>query len=222
MARETLQLTDRLHEYMLHISLREPDVLRRLGAETAAHPHGAMQLAPEQAQLLALLVRIIGARRTIEVGVFTGYSSLAVALALPDSGRIIACDVSEEYTTVARRYWAEAGVAHKIDLRIGPAAATLDGLLREGEGAAFDFAFVDADKAGYIEYYERLLKLVRPGGLIAADNIFRRGEVVDTAATDPETEAIRRFNEHVRTDPRVHPSTIPIGDGMTIALVRGE
>ncbi len=222
MSRETLPLTGRLHEYMLHISLREPDVLRRLRAETASHPEASMQLAPEQAQLLALLARLVGAVRTIEVGVFTGYSSLAVALALPESGRIVACDVSEEYTAIARRYWADAGVAHKIDLRIGPAAATLDGLLRDGRRGDFDFAFVDADKAGYIGYYERLLQLVRPGGLIAADNVFRRGEVIDETETNPETEAIRRFNEHVRTDPRVHPSTIPIGDGMTIALVRGD
>jgi predicted O-methyltransferase YrrM len=218
MSRDPVLLTPQLRDYVLRVSLREPDVLRRLREETAGHPLARMQLAPEEAQFLALLVRAIGARRALEIGVFTGYSSLAVALALPAEGRIVACDVNEEFTAIARRHWQQAGVADKIDLRIAPARDTLDGLLHNGAAGTFDLAFIDADKTGYIEYYERALRLVRTGGLIAADNVLRGGKVADLSVTEAETEAIRAFNEHVLRDSRVAISLLPIGDGMTVAL----
>jgi predicted O-methyltransferase YrrM len=217
MSRDTLAITPELHDYILRVSLRDTDVLRRLREETASHPLARMQLAPEQAQLLTLLVRAIGARRTLEIGVFTGYSALAVALALPDEGRIVACDVSEEFTSIARRFWREAGVAHKIDLRIAPALQTLDALLAAGEAGQFDFVFIDADKTGYVDYYERALQLVRRGGLIAADNVLRAGRVLD-AAPDPDTAAIHAFNERLHADDRVSISLVPIGDGMMLAV----
>jgi predicted O-methyltransferase YrrM len=218
MARDTLPLTPELNDYIRDVSLREADVLRRLRDETAAHPMARMQLAPEQGQFLTLLVRALGARRTLEVGVFPGYSSLAIALALPDEGRIVACDVSEDFTAMARRYWHEAGVAHKIDLRIAPAVETLDALIAAGEAGRFDFAFIDANKTGYVDYYERALTLVRPGGLIAADNVLRGGKVIDPAVTEADTEAIRVFNRHLLADDRVWISLVSIGDGMTLAL----
>jgi predicted O-methyltransferase YrrM len=218
MARDTLPLTPELNDYIRDVSLREADVLRRLRDETAAHPMARMQLAPEQGQFLTLLVRALGARRTLEVGVFTGYSSLAIALALPDEGRIVACDVSEDFTAMARRYWHEAGVAHKIDLRVAPAVETLDALIAAGEAGRFDFAFIDANKTGYVDYYERALTLVRPGGLIAADNVLRGGKVIDPAVTEADTEAIRVFNRHLLADDRVWISLVSIGDGMTLAL----
>jgi predicted O-methyltransferase YrrM len=220
MARRTITLTEAVYDYVLDVSLREPEVMRRLREETATHPRAEMQVAPEQAQFLTFLVKLMGASRTLEVGVFTGYSSLAVALALPDSGRIVGCDVSEEFTSVARRYWREAGVERKIDLRLGPAQDTLDALLAAGERESFDFAFIDADKTGYIDYYERAMQLVRPGGVIAADNVLRRGAVADPSDHDRDTEAIRRFNAHVRDDRRILPTLVPIGDGMTLALRR--
>jgi predicted O-methyltransferase YrrM len=218
MSRDTLPLTPELHDYIRDVSVREADVLRRLRDETAAHPMARMQLAQEQAQFLALLVRLLGARRTLEVGVFTGYSSLAVALALPDDGRMVACDVSEEFTAMARRYWQEAGVADKIDLRIAPAVETLDALIAAGEAGRFDFAFIDANKTGYVDYYERALTLVRPGGLIAADNVLRGGRVIDPAVVEADTEAIRVFNRHLLADDRVWISLVSMGDGMTLAL----
>jgi predicted O-methyltransferase YrrM len=212
----TLPLTPRLYDYLLQVSLREPDVLRRLREETAAHPRANMQIAPEQGQFMAWLVRALGARRALEVGVFTGYSALAVALALPDEGHLTACDVSEEFTATARRYWDEAGVSQKITLRLAPAVETLDALLAEGSADQYDFAFIDADKDGYITYFERALALVRPGGLIAVDNVLRRGLVADPAARDAETLAIRAFNEHVRHDTRVELTLLPIADGLTL------
>jgi predicted O-methyltransferase YrrM len=218
MSRDTLPLTPELNDYIRAVSLREADVQRRLREETAGHPLARMQLAPEQGQLLALLVRALGARRTIEVGVFTGYSTLAVALALPADGRIVACDVSEDYTAMARRYWQEAGVASKVDLRIAPAVETLDALIAAGEAGRFDFAFIDADKAGYIDYYERALTLLRPGGLIAADNVLRGGKVIDPSVTEADTAGIRAFNRHVHADARVDISLVSIGDGMMLAL----
>jgi len=202
---------------MLRVSLREPDLLRRLREETAAHPSASMQIAPEQGQFMAMLVKLLGAAQALEVGVFTGYSSLAVALALPADGRLTACDVSEEFTAVARRYWEAAGVAHKIELRLAPAVETLDALLAAGRAGTFDFAFIDADKQAYRAYYERTLVLVRPGGLIAVDNVFRRGRVADPDVNDPDTVAMRDFNRHVHGDPRVEMSLVPIGDGLTLA-----
>ena len=220
MTNRSISLTDSLYEYLLSVSLREPDMLRRLRQETAALPDARMQIAPEQGQFMALLVRLMGARRCLEVGVFTGYSSLVVALALPDDGRIVACDVSEEWTGVARRYWAEAGVAYKIDLRLAPALETLTGLLSAGEAGSFDFAFLDADQENYLRYYELALELVRPGGLIVADNTLWSGRVADQGNTEAATTALRRFNEHLHGDQRVDLSLVSIGDGLTLARKR--
>lgn len=220
MSNRTFTLADSLYEYVLSVSLRESDVLRRLRQETATLPMAGMQIAPEQGQFMALLVRLLGARRTIEVGVFTGYSALAVAAALPDDGRIVACDVSAEWTATARRYWREAGVDHKIDLRLAPALDTLDRLLEEGAAGSFDFAFIDADKTGYREYYERCLTLLRRGGLIAVDNVLWDGRVADPDARDADTEAIRAFNRALSGDERIDLALVPIGDGLTLARKR--
>jgi predicted O-methyltransferase YrrM len=177
-----------------------------------------MQVSPEQGQFMALLARLMGARRCVEVGVFTGYSSLAVALALPPDGRIVACDVSEEWTSVARRYWAEAGVAHKIELRLAPALETLDSLHAAGGAGSFDLAFIDADKVNYLSYYERVLGLLRPGGLVVVDNTLWSGRVADSEVADADTIALRHFNEHLHFDERVDLSLLPVGDGLTLAL----
>lgn len=217
MANRTLDLTDRLYDYLLRVSVREPPVLAELRTETAKLPAAGMQIGPEQGQFMALLVELIGARRTLEVGTFTGYSALAVALALPPEGRVIACDVSEEYTRVARRYWAKAGVEHKIELRLGPALQTLGALLAGGGAGSFDFAFIDADKNNYDGYYEQALLLVRPGGLIAIDNVLWGGAVVDPEKRDEDTVAIRALNEKLKGDDRVSLSLVPIGDGLTLA-----
>ena len=211
-------ITSDLAAYIRNVSLREPDVVRRLREETAGHPEANMQVSPEQGQFLGLLAHLMGARRTLEVGVFTGLSSLHVALALPPEGRLIACDVSEEYTSIARRYWREAGVADKIDLRIGPAVETLDELLSDGAEGSFDFAFVDADKENYIGYYEYAIKLLRPGGLVIADNVLWYGKVIDPDITDKDTVAIRAFNQYLKNDTRITLSVIPIGDGFTLAV----
>lgn len=220
MSRRTIPLTDSLYDYLLSVSLREPELLRRLREETAADPSARMQVSPEQAQLMALLVRLAGARRCLEIGVYTGYSSLAVALALPEDGRVVACDVSERWTAVARRYWAEAGVAQKVDLRLATAMETLDGLLAAGEAGRFDFAFLDADKESYVGYYERALELLRPGGLLLADNTLWSGRVADPENAEATTVALRHFNEHVHCDERVDLSLVPIGDGLTLARKR--
>ena len=220
MARTPIGLDDRLYEYLLQVSLREADVLRRLREETTALPEAQMQIAPEQGQFMALLVEQIGARRTIEVGVFTGYSSLSVALALPADGRIVACDVNEAWTAIARRYWDEAGVAHKIELRLAPAIETLDSLIAGGEAGAYDFAFIDAEKTEYADYYERVLELLRPGGLAAIDNVLWNGRVVDPERNDDDTNAIRAFNEALKGDERVTLSMVPIADGLTLARKR--
>lgn len=220
MSNKTLDLTNQLYDYLIAKSLREPDILVQLRAETAQHPMAQMQIAPEQGQLMALLVQLLGAKKTLEVGVFTGYSALVVALALPADGQVIACDVSEEYTAIARRYWEAAGVADKIDLRIGPAIATLDQLLAEGQANTFDFAFIDADKSSYAHYYERSLQLVRPGGLIAIDNVLWSGRVADPQVQDNRTESIRAFNTKLHEDDRITLSLVPIADGLTLALKR--
>jgi len=220
MSRRTIPLTDSLYDYLLSVSLREPELLRRLREETAAFPSAGMQVSPEQGQLMALLARVAGARRCLEVGVYTGYSSLAVALAIPGDGRIIACDVSERWTAIARRYWAEAGVAHKVDLRLAKAMETLDALLAAGEAGHFDFAFLDADKENYVGYYERAIALLRPGGLLLADNTLWSGRVADPENAEADTVALRHFNEHVHGDERVDLSLVPIGDGLTLARKR--
>jgi caffeoyl-CoA O-methyltransferase len=213
-----LAMTDALHEYILSVSLREHPALRRLREETASHPRTFMQISPEQGQFLSLLVRLMGARRALEVGVFTGYSSLSVALALPPDGRIVACDVNEEWTATARRYWQEAGVSDKIDLRLAPAVETLDGLLACGQAGSFDFAFIDADKPSYDAYYERALELLRPGGLMAVDNVLWSGRVADAEENGRETLALRALNEKIHADTRVFVSLLPITDGMTLAM----
>jgi predicted O-methyltransferase YrrM len=217
---KTLQLDDRLYEYLIGVSLREPEVLTHLRAETAVLPEAGMQIAPEQGQFMRLLVELIGATRALEVGVFTGYSALSVALALPPEGRLIACDVSAEWTAIARRYWEAAGVADKIDLRIAPAALTLEGLLAEGHEGSFDLAFIDADKEGYCAYYELVLRLLRPGGLMVVDNVLWSGQVADPAIDDTATVAIRRFNELLHDDERITLSLLPIADGLTLAVKR--
>ena len=205
---------------MYHVSVREPDVLRRLREETSKMPDSRMQLAPDQAQLLALLVRSTGARKTLEVGVFTGYSSTAVALALPAGGTVTACDVSEEYTSVARRYWKEAGVEGKITLHVAPALGTLERLIAEGGAGSYDFALIDADKENYLNYYERALVLLRQGGLMAFDNVLWSGRVVDPAVNDEGTQAIRAFNQKLHGDERIWLSMVPSGDGLTLACKR--
>jgi len=220
MTRRTIPLDDALYRYVLDVSVRESDVMRRLREETAGLPKANMQIGPEQGQFMALLVELLEAERTIEVGTFTGYSALAVARALPDHGRLIACDVSHEWTAIARRYWTEAGQDHKIDLRLGPALDTLDELLADGRAGTFDFAFIDADKESYGAYFERCLALVRVGGLIAVDNTLWDGKVADPAVTDDDTEAIRAFNRGLADDDRVSLSLVPIGDGLTLARKR--
>ena len=220
MSKETIGLSQELSAYIRDRTLREPPVLRRLREETALHPESQMQIAPEQGQFMSLLVKLMGARQTLEIGVFTGYSSTAVALALPASGRIVACDVSEEYTDVAKRYWKEAGVAEKIDLRIAPAVETLDILLEEGRGGSFDFAFVDADKVSYDAYYERTMPLMRAGGLILFDNALRGGRVVNPAPDDEGTQAIVALNDKLRADERVDVAMVPIADGLMMARKR--
>ena len=218
MSSRSILLTDSLYGYLLDVSLRETDLLLRLREETAADPMARMQISPEQGQFMALLVRLMGARRCIEVGVFTGYSSLRVATALPADGRIVACDVSERWTGIARRYWEEGGVAHKIDLRLAPAVETLDSLLAAGGSASYDFAFIDADKTNYAAYYERSLELLRPGGLVVIDNTLWSGRVADPEVADEDTVALRHFNEHLHRDGRVDLSMLPVGDGLTLAL----
>lgn len=213
-------LTEDLHRYLLEFSLREPDLLTRLREETARRGDAGMQISPEQGQFMALLIELTGAKRVLEIGTFTGYSALSMALALPPDGRIIACDVEPETTAVAQRYWAEAGVAEKIDLRLAPALDTLDGLLVSGAAESFDFAFIDADKENYVAYYERCLALLRQGGLLAIDNVLWNGAVANPAARDPDTEAIRALNLRLREDPRISLSMVPISDGLSLARKR--
>lgn len=218
MANQTLGLDKQLYNYLQSVSLREPEILTKLRQETAQHPMGRMQIAPEQGQFMALLVQLMGATKTLEVGVFTGYSSLVVALALPPEGKVVACDVSEEYTEIARRYWQQAGVADKIDLHIAPALETLEQLLAAGQADMFDFAFIDADKSNNEGYYELALQLVRPGGLIAIDNVLWSGQVADPQVQDNRTNKIRALNQKLHQDLRVTLSLMPIGDGLTLAL----
>lgn len=220
MSARTITMTDPLYGYLLDVSLRENDIAGRLRAVTAEHPQAAMQISPEQGQFMGVLVRLIGARHCIEVGTFTGYSTLCVALSLPDDGRIVACDVSEEWTAIGRAHWREAGVEGKIDLRIAPALETLDQLLGAGGAGEYDFMFIDADKSNYLHYYERGLKLLRTGGLIAVDNVLWGGSVIDPAKQDDDTNAIRELNRHVKEDSRVDLSMVPIGDGLTLARKR--
>jgi predicted O-methyltransferase YrrM len=218
MSTKILSLDHQLYNYLLSTSLREPEILQELRQETASHPGGVMQISPEQGQFMALLVQLMGAKKTLEVGVFTGYSSLCIALALPVDGQIIACDISAESTAIAQRYWQKAGVSDKISLQLAPALTTLDNLLANGQGGTFDFAFIDADKQNYDGYYERSLQLVRPGGLIAIDNVLWSGKVADLQIKDNTTQAIRNFNQKLHNDKRITLSVLPIGDGLTLAI----
>jgi caffeoyl-CoA O-methyltransferase len=217
MTRKTLNLSDSLYEYLLETSLREPLILQQLRQETAGMSNARMQISPDQGQFMGLLIQLMGAHRALELGVFTGYSALCVALALPPQGQLIACDVSKEYTSIAQRYWQKAGVDHKIQLQLGPALRTLDQLLQEGQTGTFDFAFIDADKQNYDLYYERCLQLLRPGGLICIDNVLWSGRVADPEAQDASTEAIRALNHKIHQDGRVILSLVPIGDGLLLA-----
>lgn len=218
MSSRTIGLSDNLYRYLLANSVREPEILTRLRSEIAQHPLGNMQISPEQGQLMGLLAQVIGAKKCLEVGVFTGYSSLVVALNLPDDGRIIACDVSDEFTLIACKYWGLAGVRAKIDLHIAPAIETLDRLLGDGEAGTFDFAFIDTDKNNYAAYYDRCFQLVRQGGLILIDNVLWGGKVAEPAMDNDElTPAIKQLNQQIYDDDRVQISLLPIGDGLTIA-----
>lgn len=218
MTKTATGLDPAIYRYILDSSLREPPVLARLREETAGMPRAQMQVSPDQGQFLGLLVRLTGARRIVEIGTFTGYSSTAMALALPADGRITCCDVSEEYTAVARRYWAEAGVASRIELRLAPALETLDALIAGGETGRVDMAFIDADKSNYAAYYERVLTLLRPGGLVAVDNVLWSGRPLDPGQTDEDTQAIRAFNAALKEDRRIALSMLSIADGLTLAV----
>ena len=220
MANRTLNLDATLLDYVVAHSVREHPAQVALREATRAHPHAGMQIGPEQGQLMALLVRLIGARRCIEIGVFTGYSALTVALALPPDGYLLACDISDEYTRVGRPFWEAAGVDTKIDLRLGPALQTLDAQLATGDGGAFDFAFIDADKSGYDAYYETCLKLLKPGGLVVLDNMLWSGRVADRDHHDADTDAIRALNAKIRADNRVDAALLTIGDGVMLARKR--
>ncbi len=218
MSNQSIGLSDPLYQYLLANSVREPEILASLRDETAEHPLANMQISPEQGQLMGLLIQLIGAKKCLEVGVFTGYSSLVVALNLPDDGQIIACDVSDEFTSIACRYWQEASVSNKISLHIAPALETLDRLIANGESGTFDFAFIDADKNNYGAYYDRCFQLVRQGGLILVDNVLWYGRVADPAMeNDRRTQAIKKINQQIYHDDRVQISLVPIGDGLTIA-----
>ena len=220
MSRRTWGIDEKVRKYLLDHSLREPPVAAELRAATARLPYAGMQISPEQGQLMALLVQSAGARRAIEVGTFTGYSALWVALALPADGKLVCCDVSAEWTAVGKPYWEKAGVAGKIDLRIAPAMETLDRLLADAGAGAYDFAFIDADKTGYDGYYERCLRLLRAGGLIAIDNVLWGGDVADPKKRSADTLALRRLNDKLHRDERVSISMLPVGDGLTLALKR--
>ena len=219
MARRSLELDDRLYDYLVQFGTRESDLLKDLRSETAKLPGAGMQIGPEQGAFMGLLVELTGAKRALEIGTFTGYSSLCIAGALPADGKLICCDVSEEYTKVARDYWRRAGLESKIELRLGPALGTLDALI-QADVEAFDFVFIDADKTNYANYYDRALQLVRPGGLIAIDNVLWGGSVADPAENSEDTKAISALNEKVRHDERVTLALAPIGDGLTLARKR--
>jgi predicted O-methyltransferase YrrM len=220
MADYTLNLSPRLYEYFQRLSLREPEVLQKLREQTHKMSMAQMQISPEQGQFMGLLIELIGAKKTLEIGTFTGYSTLVVALALPEDGKIVACDINGEWTKIAKRFWDLAGVGHKIDLRLAPALETLQALLDEGGAGTFDFAFIDADKVNYPHYYELSLKLLRPGGLMAIDNVLWSGDVADPEVQDVNTVVLRALNEKVLQDMRVTMSMVPIGDGVTLVRKR--
>jgi len=220
MANRSIQITEPLYDYMIANSVREPKILAELRAETSKLPLAMMQIGPEQGQFMALLVRLIDAKNIVEVGTFTGYSSLAMALALGKDAHITCFDISEEYTAIARKYWAKAGVADRMELKLGPAADLLQAMLDKGAKGKIDFAFIDADKTNYETYYELVLQMLRPGGLIAIDNVLWGGDVANPKKKDEDTQAIRRINKKVHADERVDVSLVPIGDGLTLARKR--
>ena len=220
MSNKTLNLNDQLYRYLLNVSLEESEVLEALRKETANLPEHNMQISPEQGQFMRLLVQLINGKKGIEIGVFTGYSALSVALGLPEDGQLVALDVSEEWTNVGRRYWEMAGVAHKIDLRIAPALDSLQNLVAEGKEETFDFAFIDADKENYYNYYEYCLQLLRPNGLIAIDNVLWSGKVAEPDNSETETVAIRALNQKLFKDDRIDLSLLPISDGLTLIRKR--
>lgn len=221
MSKRNLGLSGQVYDYLRDISVREPDILADLRAETAKLSHAGMQIAPEQGQFMALMARLIGARRYLEVGTFTGYSALAVTLALPPDGEAVCCDISEEWTSVARRYWEKAGLADRIHLHLRPATETMTEMIDAGQAGSFDMAFIDADKEPYKEYYELALTLLRPGGLVMIDNVLWSGAVADPEDVRRSTEAIRAFNNHIGADERVDISLLPLGDGVFMARKRG-
>lgn len=224
MEKSEIQFSKGLRDYILS-SLREPEVLKRLREETRRDPNAIMQIPPEQGQFMSFLVKALGARKTLEIGTYTGYSTLCVALALPHDGRVVACDINEGWASVGRKYWQEAGVEQKIDFRLGPALRTLESLIEFGEAGRFDFAFIDADKGNYDQYYEKSLSLLRPGGVIAIDNVLLFGSVVDpnvldadlrSRISDADIDAMRKLNEKVKSDPRVDATMLPLADGLTL------
>lgn len=216
MSNRSLQLTDTLYDYLLSHSLREPAILRELREETAKDSMSNMQIAPEQGQFLQLLIKLLGVRNIIEIGVYTGYSALCCALALPAEGKIVACDINKDWTDIAQRYWQKAGVDSRIQLRLAPALATLESLVSDGQTGDFDFIFIDADKENYLHYYEKALLLLKQGGLIVIDNVLWGGAVADTTVTDTDTAAIRQLNRHIHQDQRVDISMLPVADGLTL------
>ena len=218
MGKKNLGLDSQIYDYLLSVSVREAEILTKLREETNRHPQNVMQISPDQGQFMALIIQLLGAKKTLDIGVFTGYSSLVVALALPQDGKVVACDIDPKSTEIARRYWYTAGVIDKIDLYIAPALDTLDLLIAEEQTGSFDFAFIDADKKNYPQYYERALKLLRPGGVIAVDNVLWSGRVADPEDTDKRTIAIREFNQKLYSDKRVQISMLPIADGLTLAI----
>ena len=218
MSSSVLPYSIELRNYLWKKGLDENPVLKRLREETENHPFALMQICPEQGALMANLVRLISAKKAIEVGTFTGYSALAVALALPEDGYLLACDISEEFTSIGKPYWEEAGVSENIDLQIAPAIETLKSKIEDGESNTYDFAFIDADKINYLNYYELCLDLIRSGGVIAIDNVLWGGSVIDSARTDDDTKAIREINDFIVSDKRVNISMIPVGDGVTLAV----
>ena len=220
MSNRTIAITESIYQYLCDHSLREDPILKDLRDHTYDMEERAMQIAPEQGQFMQMLVKLIGAKNTIEVGVFTGYSSLAIALALPEDGRIVACDVNPQYTSVAEKFWVSAGVREKIDLKIGPAKDTLLELINADLTGTFDFAFIDADKINYDHYYELCLQLIRPGGLITVDNVLWGGAVSDDAINDVDTNSIRALNDKLHQDERIDLSLVPVGDGLTLAMKR--
>jgi len=220
MSDTTLNLTDSVYHYLQINSLRESEILNQLRLQTHKMSMAQMQISPEQGQFMQLLIELLNAKKTLDIGVFTGYSALAVALALPDNGKVIGCDINGEWTKIARQFWDKASVAHKIDLRLAPAIETLQILIDSGEAGTFDFAFIDADKVNYPTYYEQCLKLLRQGGLIAIDNVLWSGKVADPSIQDKDTVVIRELNAKLHQDERVTLSMLPIGDGLTLARKR--